>query len=851
MSLPFKRIHWLMIWFSLLALAISLGAFALNQAAYAGADDQCAWKVERGRVLIQEVLPGGAADQAGIRAGDTLVAIQGKRVTPRNFASMAHGLNDRSAGAVLIYRIQRGDRTLFFSVRLVKPFNGTDLVVLLTGLASWAIGLLVMVSSPQRKVARHFFYLGLLALLLPFVLRQQDMGNTPLPVAVVSTLLAGLVLSLAPPLWLHFFLRFPHPFPLRTHRRFLVWLYGGFLAMGVVATMDSLLRLFARSETLRSLSGILGDLLRFADSQSFSWGFHMLVVLAALAGLVLFWVGSLRLPERRRKGLYPALILATATLLDLSVYTFLNLGDSGQSLQFYRDSWIFLVPLPLLPLSFAYAIFRHGLFDIRRAFLRWLSYFGVLGFVLAGYFWLLSWVYAKSLQVMSPQWAGVAVGLSVIPVGWLLRWLMLVIRRKFLRDFDTAREVILGNLRATQKSFSEEVLLDSLVGSLREAFRPHLLKVLPMADGAVPLPPVQEEPAEDGLPVNTQMLRLPAWLRRQVRETRERVIGLGSDEADWIRAQGKLVRARVDILEAQVMVLLVVGGEPRWAVILGGKYAELNYGKEDRELLREVALAASMLLETALMHRRVLDQGRIEQELQTARKIQEGLVTTVPPEIPGFQMALRMEPALETGGDLLWVRRMPSGKWLAAVGDVSGKGLASALYMSQATALLDFAAEQEGMGFERLLPALDQTLRNLMGRKDFLTLCLLEWDLEGNYRMVRAGHPPPLWLAGLEDAQELDGQGRGLGLRPAFPGNWHVREGQMLPGQWMVLYSDGLTEAMDEGGEIYGLPRMQRLLLDHWSQGSVGAACQAVFRDVAAFETQNRDDRTLFILGRL
>jgi serine phosphatase RsbU (regulator of sigma subunit) len=64
------------------------------------------------------------------------------------------------------------------------------------------------------------------------------------------------------------------------------------------------------------------------------------------------------------------------------------------------------------------------------------------------------------------------------------------------------------------------------------------------------------------------------------------------------------------------------------------------------------------------------------------------------------------------------------------------------------------------------------------------------------------------------------------------------------------MYSDGLTEAMSKRGELYGLQRLKDQLQRLWGTGSVRAACEAVFQDVTAFETQNRDDRTLFILSR-
>jgi serine phosphatase RsbU (regulator of sigma subunit) len=214
-------------------------------------------------------------------------------------------------------------------------------------------------------------------------------------------------------------------------------------------------------------------------------------------------------------------------------------------------------------------------------------------------------------------------------------------------------------------------------------------------------------------------------------------------------------------------------------------------------------------------------------------------------------MALRLDPALETGGDLLWVKQRGS-RWIAAVGDVSGKGLAAALYMAQATALIKFATHQDGFCLENVMPALDQTLRNLMGPRDFLTLCLLEWDESGSFRFVRAGHPPPLLVrAGNPPVlTEIQTRGRGLGLRPKAPGIWEIHEARLNPGDWIVLYSDGLTEAMGRQGELFGLERLRDQLLRMWGTGSVRAACEAVYREVSAFETQNRDDRTLFILGR-
>ena len=865
MSPTLRRIRWRLIWTSVIALVLSLGSFYLNQWVYSFSDDQCTWvaepyktvengkKVTRRRAIIREILPNGVAEDAGLLEGDELLMIQGKKVNPDRLATeMQPFVNDQPEGRILVYVVRRYDREkeayriLPLPLKVVKPFHPTPLIVLLSGLIAWALGLLVVVSSPQRKIARHFYYLCVMALLLPLAVRGFT-GNVPAAIQVPTLFIAQVMVAVAPPLWLHFFLRFPFSFKLRTNRRFLLGLYGGFLCLGLLLAIPQLAGIFLGQE-------LLNEFLRNSHVRWLFPVFALAIACAFVTGLVLFWVGSFKLEDRRRRALLSALIFSTAILLDLLAYAILQ-GRAGQSLMFQRESWIFFALLPLLPLSFAYAILRHGFFDVQRALLRWITYFLVLGLTVAAYLGSLAWVFAQGIQAVPPGWVGALVGASALPIGWLLRWLLMSLRRLFRRDLRHTRELLLGSLRETRKGLAEDVLLEGLTESLHEAFRPQVLLVLPVEGRYLTLPPVMNREGDEAtLDVLQQprKLKLPPDVIRHARENQELVLGLGGDESDWIREQGPECRAHVDALEAQVMVLLMANQIPHTAIMLGGKYAELNYGRDDRELLREVAMAAGTLLETSVLHRRLLDQGRIEQELQTARKIQESLITFEAPSIPGYQLALRLEPALETGGDLLWVKRRRNGKWIAAVGDVSGKGLAAALYMSQATALLKFATQNETLDFERILPALDQTMRNLMGSRDFLTLILLEWDETGTYRIARAGHPPALLMKGPrpEDIQELPSVGRGLGLRPPSDGLWQIYEGILLPGEWIVMYSDGLTEAMNLKGELYGLPRMEGQLLRMQAMGSPRAACEAIYRDVAAFECQNRDDRTLFILGR-
>ena len=837
-----RRIRWRLAWMSALCLAVAIGGFVITQFVYSFSDDQCSWTLKDGKVVITEILPNGVAEEAGLLEGDQLLSIQGHRIsgTLQGTREAQNLINSKSEGTVLSYAVQRKDRVLYLPVRLVKPLDKGRLVGLITGLLTWLVGLLVVVSSPERKSSRHFFYLSCVWLLL---VNGFGFGTGTLPGWSLSILLFGNLIGLAlgPPLVLHFFMRFPYPHEIRKRADFIKGVYAVFavlsVLLGVSLVMSPLAKAMRESlsipdlpeQALKTFNIWRGNLQTAASVAAFSFA------------MALFVRGFFQLEPKLRRAVLPCLLVTTAVLIEQLVALFIQIR-AGDSLIFARNAWILFLPVALLPLSFGYAIIRFGLFDVRRALLRWASYSALAGAVLLVYFGGIVWLFAEGVQSVPTLWMGVLVGLLALPLGWVRLRMMRRIRKLFHRDAETAREALLGSLRDTRKRLSEEGVYQALSEGIRAAMHPSGLWVLPFDGDALTLPACEGFAPE--------ILRLPATLARHARDNRELVLGLGSEEADWIRDQGDHARAHVDALEGQILVLLMVAEKPHAAILMGSKYAELTYGRRDRELLREAAINGCVILETAVMHRRLVAQERATQELETARKIQEGLITSTPPPVPGFQLALRLEPAMETGGDLLFVKKRPSGKWIAAVGDVSGKGLAAALYMAQATALLEQAAQLEDRPLEDIICGLDDTLRHLLGSNGFLTLILVEWDERGAYRLARAGHPGALVVEERGEAKELLPKGRGLGLRPAGPKDWEILEGVLPPKAWLVLYSDGLSEAMDRRGELYGLARMRDQLRKLWATGSVRAACEAVFRDVAAYDAQNRDDRTLFILGR-
>jgi serine phosphatase RsbU (regulator of sigma subunit) len=876
-------IRWRLFWSSLFAIVLAVGCFSLAQWAYAPSDDQCQWAFEdvsasgspasvQPRVLIRSIIPKGAADAASLLDGDELIGIhdltipdysekltyeENQQQVVRAVQKMTAFINSAPQGTIIQYTVVRNGQKITRPLELKKYFDAKNAVLLLTGIVAWAIGLLVVLSSPQRKVARHFYYLGAFALILAAGSSISGPYTVPFGIELVARLCWLLFLGIFPPMWFHFFLMFPYGFEIRKYWPLLVGIYATNLLAALSETMVTSLTMFGLegSDWLFSLQ--FGPLPVSVNTLASLSSYFMVFLLGA--GVVLFWSGAFKISGRRRRALMSPLLFSLAVFLDLIAYLWLvkALAGTHEYGFFMRASYYFFLPLPLLPLTFAYAILRHGFFDVRKVIVRWLSYFIALGALIIAYLGAVAWLFVVAVPTnIHMAWLGVIMGLLALPLSGTLQWLLSTLRRRFKKDAKSAQGLILGGLRQTINRFSDDALLDSLVASIQEAFRPQTLLCLPAKAGRIVLPHIAKNiHAEPVQPENegSQELRLPPPMLRHAKENKELVYGLGNDEAEWILAQSKLLRIRVDALGIQIMVLLMAEDRLHSVLLLGGKYAELNYSREDRDLMREVAIAAGSMLESANMHRSMIDKTRMDQELLAARNIQESLITSAAPNIPGFQIASRLVSAAETGGDLLWVKQRAPGHWIAIVGDVSGKGLPAAIYMSQSMALIKFATQDADAPLEKILADMDCTLRNLMSSKDFLTMSIIEWHENGQFKIVRAGHPPPIFLTrSLPSAPiPIMPSGLALGILPACSKNsWHVFEGTLKAGDWIAMYSDGITEAMDDDGNLYGLSRLTEQLTRFWGTGSPKAACEAIFRHVAAFESQNRDDRTLFILAR-
>jgi serine phosphatase RsbU (regulator of sigma subunit)/CHASE1-domain containing sensor protein/anti-sigma regulatory factor (Ser/Thr protein kinase) len=240
----------------------------------------------------------------------------------------------------------------------------------------------------------------------------------------------------------------------------------------------------------------------------------------------------------------------------------------------------------------------------------------------------------------------------------------------------------------------------------------------------------------------------------------------------------------------------------------------------------------------------------VEQELGTARSIQHALLPKDLPKLEGWKIAYHYQPAREVGGDFYDFLRLEDGRIGLVIGDVSGKGIAAALVMANTQSVLRAVARRGSIAPGRVLAEANEVLYAYIPSGTFVTCFYGVLDPEsGRLVYANAGHDVP-YLQRDGDAQELMARGMPLGLMPGMP--YEEKEAVLAAGDDLLLYSDGLVEAHDPEGGMFGFPRLRKLIVAQ-SAGSGEELVDFLLAELTRFtgeDSEQEDDITLVTLQR-
>jgi serine phosphatase RsbU (regulator of sigma subunit)/anti-sigma regulatory factor (Ser/Thr protein kinase) len=263
----------------------------------------------------------------------------------------------------------------------------------------------------------------------------------------------------------------------------------------------------------------------------------------------------------------------------------------------------------------------------------------------------------------------------------------------------------------------------------------------------------------------------------------------------------------------KVVVPLISQGELIGLLNLGPRRSEQEYSTDDRRLLNTLAAQAAPALRVAQLARQqqaeARERERIAQEMRVARVIQQTLLPKEIPVLPGWQMAAHWQPARAVSGDFYDFINFPDGRMGIIVADVTDKGVPAALVMATTRSILRTAAEHAVLP-GKVLEQANNTLCPDIPPNMFVTCLYMLMDPNtGHLWYANAGHNLPYQRTS-QGVVELRARGMPLGLMPDMP--YEEKEADMAEGDQIVLYSDGLIEAHNPQGEMFGFPRLRELL---------------------------------------
>jgi len=275
---------------------------------------------------------------------------------------------------------------------------------------------------------------------------------------------------------------------------------------------------------------------------------------------------------------------------------------------------------------------------------------------------------------------------------------------------------------------------------------------------------------------------------------------------------------------------------------------EGRFTAEDEDFLLKLSGHMAMALENARLHRDALEKQRLERELEMARGIQRSLLPDAPPVIPGYDLAVVNEPCYEVGGDYYDFLSLGPQTLLLVVADVEGKGVSSALVMSNLQATLR-ALVMHLHSLEVLALSLNEMMYNDTKSRKYLSIFLGLIDTRRNgLHYINAGHVPPILINGeTGEYKLLQSGGTVVGLFPTA--EYERGSARLNPGDILVTGTDGITEACDANDDEFGYDRLAKCVAKHRHK-SADQIIEAVLVEVKEHSREgvHIDDKVLMVL---
>lgn len=752
--------------------------------------DDCLWVEELNGVkqdtalYIVEITPEGVADNAGLKNGDLLIKINNESFSDGTYK--AQDLLNKYVNETITYTVIRDGQIMDFNIWVYKYFNTRYFIFALLSLCFLFVGFLVGISKPKEFISQLFFLLGATSVgLLLFGSIFYETLSAGEFVLYNNVIMSSLFIAI---LW-HFFLTYPIKYEFKARKGLLLTLYLVSFAPFVIYIIER--SLFER------ISGINNNL-------------KIILTIVYILGAIITFIYSYSKLDNTVQKKSLNIILIGLILGGLAFVYFFIIIYVIHKPYFLVDP-IYFAPLFLIlaiPISFGYSIFKYRILDTEFIVKKGLV-FGMLTTFIIGAYLSIVYLLNSFLSGFITEDRQLLTIATIIIITLTFDYVNTKAREFVDKQFYRERY----NYRKSLLSFSQELpyinnvneILKKLSHSVHESMGLKSFDVLIFDQRYEKLISRKDEANFNG--VSSSQPELYSTIFENIFQTHKTPQVLSeanlselplSDEQKFIIREAKIVLAIPISLKGKLIGSLNFGEKP------SGK----AYSDEDIDLLKTLASQSAVAFENARLQQEEINKQRIEKELIVARNIQNTLLPKQKLIDDRIEVSWLNKPAKFIGGDFYDLIKIDDDKYLVVVADVSGKGIPAALYMSKVQAMIQFAAHVFNTPREILIEVNKQILDKLE-KNCFVTVIAAMFDFkEKKVKFARAGHNPALYSQnGVIEVIKNKGIGLGVGDQELFELHLEEKEIDLTPDNLFVLYSDGLTEAMNSVREEFGMER--------------------------------------------
>ncbi len=415
--------------------------------------------------------------------------------------------------------------------------------------------------------------------------------------------------------------------------------------------------------------------------------------------------------------------------------------------------------------------------------------------------------------------------------------------------------VLLDVARALHSSLSLEDVLGSVVDAAVRVTRTERGALVMLNPTGEFVPTVARDARR--MTIESKALDISQSVLRQVAASRRELVVTDAGEETDLQNQASVVRLQLHTVVALPLERLRMADSldttsaGQQTELLGVLYLDSHlpssaFSDMDRAVLRSLAIEASTVIENARLFTAARQMERLNHELEIAADLQQQLLPKSFPQAPHFQVAGWNLACHSIGGDCYDVLELPGGKHAFLVADVAGKGIPAALLASMIQGIVATATRLD-MPPESVAMHLNRYLFDRSGIERYATVFLGWLDPSGEFSYINAGHVPPFVRTASGQVYPLTSDSFPLGMFDFA--EFKCAKVQLSPGDTVLIYTDGFTEAANPDGEFFGEPRLRDLLKQEQAGNldQLLAKIQSVVREFTRGASQS-DDMTLLVL---